>query len=126
VNVFFLDDDSYRHSVVRVAARRHGVQLVAVRTVDDALDAIEAQPFDLILLDHDLDGQTYVPSGPGTGYEVATAIPASVNAGTPVIVHSLNEQGARAMIDAIGPTAQWVPFPQLHLHLATLFAPRRS
>jgi hypothetical protein len=30
-----------------------------------------------------------------------------------VIVHSLNGGGARLMVEAIGPTAEWIPFDRL-------------
>jgi hypothetical protein len=44
----------------------------------------------------------FVPSGPGTGYEVACSIAGSINEGVPVIVHSLNEKGAMAMVEVLG------------------------
>ncbi len=114
MHILFLDDDEYRHTAVKLDTRRIAhAQLVAVRTVDEAIGYIDAMKFDLILLDHDLDGQVYVASGPGTGYEVAEYIPGSINADTRVIVHTMNEAGARAMLQAIGPTASWVPFPKL-------------
>lgn len=120
MKVLFLDDDEFRHTMVQLDIKRLGAKLVAVRTATDALKRVEREKFDLILLDHDLDGQTYVPSGPGTGWEVAAAIPESQNADTPVVVHSLNELGARAMLDVLGPSAQWVPFPSLSGYLAGL------
>ncbi len=120
MKILFLDDDPFRHTVVRLDLRFSGAKLVAVKTCEEAVRAIAKEKFDLILLDHDLDGQVFVPSGPGTGFEVAQSIPASVNRETRVIVHSLNEDGAKRMIEAIGPTAEWVPFHQLAGVLAGL------
>lgn len=113
MRVLFLDDDEFRHVLVRLDLRRVGARLVAVRTAAEAIRQVKRQKFDLILLDHDLDGQVYVPSGPGTGYEVAEYIPGSINRDTRVIVHTLNQDGAKKMLEAIGHTAEWVPFTRL-------------
>jgi CheY-like chemotaxis protein len=113
MKVLFLDDDEFRHVVVRLDLRKIGARLTAVRTVAEALRYLEREKFDLVLLDHDLDGKVMTPSGPGTGFEVAARLPKTVNRGTRVIVHTLNEAGAKKMVEAIGPNAEWVPFQNL-------------
>ncbi|MBI2933249.1 MAG: response regulator [Planctomycetes bacterium] len=113
MKILFLDDDPFRETLVRLDLRRSGAKIVCVRSAADAIRALEREKFDLILLDHDLEGQVYVQSGPGTGFEVAQRIPGTVNRSTRVIVHTMNEDGARKMIEAIGSTAEWVPFSNL-------------
>ncbi len=120
MRIFFLDDDDYRHAVIKLDLRRRKADLVAVKTVAEAIRHIEKTKFDLILLDHDLDGQVFVPSGPGTGFEVAERIPASINHDTRIIVHTMNEEGAQAMLGVLGARAEWVPFPRLGDVLARL------
>ena len=60
------------------------------------------EPFEIIFLDHDLDGQIYVPSGPGTGYEVAQWLknhPEKMPG--KVILHTCNEYGAVLMLEEL-------------------------
>jgi len=42
-----------------------------VTTAKETIEKLSSEKWDYVFLDHDLGGQTYVPSGPGTGYEVA-------------------------------------------------------
>lgn len=121
MKILFLDDDEFRHEVVRKQLTSAGVEIVAVKTAKDAIDRILREKFDFIFLDHDLDGTIYAPSGPGTGFEVAGHVSASVNRDTRVIVHSLNHLGAEKMVQAIGRNATWVPFYGLPKLLAQLF-----
>lgn len=42
-----------------------------VTTAKETIEKLSSEKWDYVFLDHDLGGQTYVPSGSGTGYEVA-------------------------------------------------------
>ena len=80
---------------------------------DNVVDAKAqfAPPYDLVCLDHDLGGETYVPSEhENTGYQfaryLATFQPMSV------VVHSWNNVGADRMVKALEGhhVVQWMPF----------------
>jgi len=110
VKVLFLDDDPERQKYFRHALDGVRVELTAVTTSAEAIAELEKQRFDVVCLDHDLDGRIFVESGPGTGYEVAERLLATANRDAQVVVHTLNEAGARKMLDLLGPKAVWVPF----------------
>ena len=67
---------------------------------DAATDAhlVSIIRYDLIFLDHDLNGEVYCPSDEHSGYAVAQAIVDSPNQKTPVIIHSWNDEGASMML----------------------------
>lgn len=73
-------------------------------------------PYDLLLLDHDLGGRTFVPSeDENTGHTfVSSEVGQAVCRDTTVIVHSHNWDGAQRMVKAAkeagASSAIWVPF----------------
>jgi hypothetical protein len=106
-----LDDDEARFNMIWLFALRHGWEIVWRETADAAILelSMENPGFDLILLDHDLGGQTYVESGPGTGQEVADwlaryryspqffhRVPQPR-----VVVHSWNPDGGKRMFNTL-------------------------
>lgn len=124
MKVLFLDDDKYRHEQMLKQFAQLKLAVVAVYTAIEAIEWLRREKFRLILLDHDLDGTIYAPSGPGTGFEVAEQVAASVNRDTDVIVHSLNHVGAGKMVEVIGKNARWIPFYELPRHIDRMFAAR--
>jgi hypothetical protein len=73
--------------------------VVITTTANQCIEQLKLQTFDLICLDHDLGGESYVASGPGTGYEVAWFIAQQLGpqkAGV-VVIHSMNTVGAKNM-----------------------------
>lgn len=65
--------------------------------------------FDILFLDHDLGDKTMVPSGPGTGYEVACWLEERPDKQPPVIAtHSMNPSGTEKMLQAL-PDAFYTP-----------------
>ena len=67
-----------------------------------AVSILKAFKFDLLLLDHDLDGRVFVRSHESnTGYQVAKVIKKTLNSTTPVIVHSYNKADADKMINVL-------------------------
>lgn len=120
MKVLFLDDDPFRHELVLGPLKAYGARVVGVSTAKEAIDWIRREKFDLILLDHDLNGEVYAPSGPGTGYEVAEHVAGSPNRDTRIIVHSLNSVGAEKMVALIGRRAEWIPFYNLRQVLTNL------
>ena len=61
-------------------------------SVEGTLKLLQEEDWDYLFLDHDLDGQIYVPSGPGTGWAVAEWLSQNPDR-TPenVIIHTLND-----------------------------------
>lgn len=80
------------------------------RTAKDAIQLLGTECYDVVFLDHDLGGQVYVESGPGTGYEVAEWMAGNLKDCDPVVViHTLNPAG-RSRMRAVLPEAVLWPF----------------
>jgi len=102
VRILFLDDDQYRQFKFLEMAIGHDVTMCS--TAAEAILALDKE-FDLICLDHDLGGRTFVDSDdPETGMSVAREI-ARRSQRLPrdlrVIVHSFNPAGADNMVNCI-------------------------
>ena len=73
-----------------------------VKTSQEAIDLLAATKYDCLLLDHDLEGPVYYPSGPRTGYEVAQWLAQNTDKQpTVVITHSQNPVGAENICRAL-------------------------
>jgi|WetSurMetagenome_2_1015567.scaffolds.fasta_scaffold191588_2 CheY-like chemotaxis protein len=93
MNILILDD-----SLARLTSFRRKLIGAVVTCVERSKDCIkeleENGPFDYLFLDHDLDQRTYVPSGPGTGYEVALWLKNNPEKKpNKIILHTCNEYG---------------------------------
>jgi CheY-like chemotaxis protein len=98
--ILVLDDDGGRHKVF--ARALIGNVVMHVRTAKEAIRAFAMTQFAAAFLDHDLGGQQMVPSGPGTGYEVAEWLAAHPdNCPRVVYVHSHNPVGVANMRRAL-------------------------
>jgi len=76
--------------------------LVVVNSSLSAIFLIRELKFDVIFLDHDLGGQTYVDSEEqNTGYQVSKIIDDSINKLTPIIIHSWNQIGVKRMKEVL-------------------------
>lgn len=117
MKILFLDDDRLRQDYFRTQLQGLRLDLTIVTTSVEAIEALERERFDLVCLDHDLDGRIFVESGPGTGYEVAERLVRTANRDARIVVHSLNEDGAKKMLEVLGPAAVWVPF--IHIRTVT-------
>lgn len=105
--VFILEDDPARMALFWKALDGHDV--TAKSDVESAQRAYQG-PYDIAFLDHDLGGETYVPSEHhNTGYAFAKWLQDRDHE-TPVIVHSMNHAGATRMVDRLGSRATWMPF----------------
>ena len=94
--VLVLDDDMTRLDIFRKNLIGHNV--TCVNTAKETIDQLEHEKWDYVFLDHDLGGMIYVPSGPGTGYEVAEWISKNPDKKPKnVVIHSFNEPGRRNM-----------------------------
>lgn len=99
VKILILEDDPNRVDIFRATlGDRHS--LAFAETAAAAIAAINSTPFDVIFLDHDLGGQTYVAeSDENTGSEVVRHLAYACGGGreTPIIIHSMNLPAAQAM-----------------------------
>lgn len=76
----------------------------AVDTANQCIEKLKTVKYDIIFLDHDLGGETYVDlSNKNTGSEVARFWnkTENINKDSIVIVHSYNNYGALYMTDSI-------------------------
>jgi CheY-like chemotaxis protein len=109
MRIFILDDSKER--LHTFSSKLIGHVVFTAMTASEAISILEREsPFDHIYLDHDLGGQAMVPSGPGTGYEVAQWLSQhpekTINCD--IIIHSFNPDGAKNMASFL-PTARIVP-----------------
>jgi CheY-like chemotaxis protein len=121
MNILILDDDPNPEDPSkcgenRIAAFRrkfisHSVEWV--KTATEAIAMLAEKPdgyWDALFLDHDLGGESYVPSGPGTGYEVACWLEKHPEKKPgQIFLHSLNPVGRDNMKSAL-PEAQHAPW----------------
>lgn len=103
LRVLIVEDTPRRQELLRQLYREHA--WVLTPDAAHAARLVAAYDFDLISLDYDLEG-------PDTGEAVAEALMVSRNALTPVLVHSMNPDGA-ALLAIILPHAQGVPIDVL-------------
>lgn len=114
MRILFLDDNTARHVHAKKAYEGHDVDYVF--TAAEAIEKLKTNPpYDLVSLDHDLGGQTFVKSDEQSGYEVCKYIvfnmgPAEIP--KKAIIHSWNPAGANnmmAMLNGVVPVIK-IPF----------------
>jgi len=117
--ILLLEDD--RKRVIQFTERfketwgEGGFRLVQARSKVEAVQAVRhsRRPFDLFLLDHDLEGRAFEPvQKDNTGSGFARWLAENRGALKPsarVVVHSLNASGAHAMLETLG-RGEYVPY----------------
>jgi hypothetical protein len=110
--IFILEDSQARINIFKKKLKKDDVYYF-----DNVIEAIEGfsllGPFDILFLDHDLDGKIFVNSeDENTGYQFAKYISKEEELKSQIIIHSMNPAGARN-IKNILPQAEIVPFPRL-------------
>lgn len=108
MNILILDDSLTRLSTFR--RKLIGAVVTCVERSKDCIKELEENgPFDYLFLDHDLDQKIYVPSGPGTGYEVALWLKNNPDKKPKkIILHTCNEIGIVKMKEEL-PEALCLP-----------------
>lgn len=107
MKILILEDDPSRTELFKRHLIGHDVYVVITAT--EAIRLLETEAWDALFLDHDLGGRAYVPSGPGTGYEVACWLEPRLDRRPPrILTHSFNDPG-RKMICAALPEAVECP-----------------
>jgi CheY-like chemotaxis protein len=117
--VLIVEDDETRCHWFR--SRLQDRELDVTCDVAEAIAWLAAREYELILLDHDLTLEHYFSNerdDEHTGYAVAAWLAAHAQSqpGAQVIIHSLNYEGARRMLEKLleaGFDAEHIPFPYL-------------
>ena len=122
--ILIVEDDPARCEWFR--RRLHGYELDVTCSVPEAIEWLGSREYETIMLDHDLREEHYFSDerdDDHTGYAVAAWLAAhrdSQPAAATVVVHSLNYEGARRMVEtllAAGFDAEHIPFPYLQTGL---------
>lgn len=96
MKILVLDDDVKRHK--RFRQQWIGHELTIVVTAKEAIENLSRKTWDIVFLDHDLNNEAFVPSGPGTGYEVAQWLTNNpLRKPMLIVIHSFNSVGAIEM-----------------------------
>lgn len=118
LKIMVLEDMSSRIQFFKSKLHRHDVYYFD--NADDAINALRFlsdEPWDIIFLDHDLEGRIFVSSSyHNTGYTVAKFISENDIKIDQIITHSMNPQGAKN-IKMILPKAEIIPFNLLKTKL---------
>ncbi|MCA1629540.1 MAG: hypothetical protein LC785_00780 [Acidobacteria bacterium] len=121
--ILIVEDDPARCEWFR---RRLGsYELDVTCSVPEAIEWLGSREYETILLDHDLREEHYFSAerdDDHTGYAVAAWLAAhrDTQPSASVVVHSLNYEGARRMVEILlgaGFDAEHVPFPYLQTGL---------
>ena len=108
MNIFILEDNPDRIRKFRQMTIGHNV--VFSSNVEEAKKILDQELFDVILLDHDLDGRVFVdPSEPNTGYQLARYIADNSIPYKRIITHTLNPAGTASIAEAI-PGIEIIPY----------------
>lgn len=110
MKILVLDDDPENDRLKAFRRMFIGHTVITVKFVKDCLYQLQNEsPFDIVFLDHDLDGKTFVPSGPGTGYEVAEWLRDNpLKKPNRIVLHTFNKDGAARMMEVL-PEAEYFP-----------------
>lgn len=108
MKILILEDNPNRIKQFKYNLIGHDVDIT-----DQVLMAIELlknNDYDLIFLDHDLEGKHYVPSSYfNTGYTVAKYLSANPQINAKIIIHSSNYKGVAKMRSVL-PNARHISF----------------
>ena len=107
MNILILEDNKERIAYFSNLRSEHSVTITEF--AHEAIRLLKENKWDILMLDHDLGGQEMVPSGPGTGYEVADFLSKNEHLKPErIIIHSFNGPGSQNMKAAL-PEAEWIP-----------------
>jgi CheY-like chemotaxis protein len=107
LKILILEDDSSRKNQFRKNMIGHVITVVS--STSACIEQLQ-ETWDMLFIDHDLDGKVFVPSGPGTGWEVAEWLSKNPDKKpNKIIIHTLNNLGAQKMKELL-PEAELLPF----------------
>src|SRR5262249_894744 len=109
MNILLLDDNVHRIAFFQKGLKPHKVTVC--RHARAAIKALKQTPFDIIFLDHDMEGEPADPESENCGSEVARFIAEHGVTGR-VILHTENRAG-REVMEAILATCEAIPYSKL-------------
>ena len=110
-SVFIVEDSEQRQRWF--SAKMPDAQFAS--TAEDAIQRLASFPFDVVLLDHDLEWADAAGQKPGSGVRVAHFLAKNGFQGQ-VVIHSVNEAGA-AHMKRLLPYATVAPFGSFEIEL---------
>jgi len=110
MNILLLDDNPHRVTFFQNGLKKHS--LVVCRHAKAAIKALKKGSFDLVFLDHDLEGDPADPQDANCGSEVARFIAEqNIHCGR-IILHTENRAGRESMEMILG-TCESIPYGKL-------------
>jgi len=108
-SLLILEDDNDRvNEFRRVFKNKH---LCIAFNVDNALILASKYPFDIIFIDHDLNGAAFTKSDDNSGAHLARNLKDTINSDTFCIIHSMNPFGSHRILDILSDErAVWCPY----------------
>ncbi len=110
MNILILDDNPHRVKFFQNGLKAH--HLTVCRHASAAIAALKTTVFEVIFLDHDLNGKPTDPEDENCGSEVARFIAEQEIACPCIIVHTENREGRESM-EAILPACEAIPYSKL-------------
>lgn len=110
MNILLLDDNSHRITFFQNSLKPH--KLTVCRHANAAIKALKKTSFDLVFLDHDLEGEPADPLDENCGSEVARFITENNIQCKRIILHTENRVGRESM-QAILEVCEAIPYGKL-------------
>lgn len=110
MNILLVDDNPHRITFFQNGLKPHKVTVC--RHARTAMKALRQSSFDIVFLDHDLEGRAADPDEENSGSEIARYIAEHQIACGRIILHSENRAGRESM-EAILAEAESIPYGRL-------------
>lgn len=108
MRILILEDQEIRQK--KFVFNLIGNEVFITASVKECIDHLDRLPWDILFLDHDIEGPWLCPSGPGTGYEVACWLEQHPERQPKLIfTHSYNVTGVENICRAL-PKAQYFKY----------------
>ncbi len=110
LNILVLDDNEHRLTFFQTSLAQHCV--LVCRHVQPAQHLLKKEPFDILFLDHDLEGFPAEPDSPNCGTALPRFLKENQLSATILVIHTENRTGREAM-KAIWPDALVIPYHKM-------------
>jgi CheY-like chemotaxis protein len=110
MNILLLDDNPHRITFFQNSLKNH--KLLVCRHANAAIKALKKSSFDVVFLDHDLEGEASDPQDENCGSEVARFIGENRISCGRIILHTENRTGRESM-EAILENCESIPYSNL-------------
>ena len=110
MNILLLDDNQHRITFFQNSLKQH--KLTVCRHANAAIKALKKGSFDVVFLDHDLEGEPANPAEENCGSEVARFIAENDIQCKRIILHTENRVGRESMTAILG-ACESIPYSKL-------------